>query len=168
MHQPLYEQTRRPWAWTPTSEELRAASAVWVVTLTPEDDLGTAARQVTLCARYALALARQPECLGVGWTRSDVTVVYDVEGGVDAALALAWDRPVGLPHVAAQATDDPAEWDWATAGTERIARLALGTRHQCQSRGPRDCLCRARGNERPVDADRPGERGFLLGRGAWL
>ena len=159
-----YCQTPRPWRQIPVSTEPPAVSTVWTVTLTPENRVGEPIRRLPANARYAEVLAQMPACLGASWSRGSVNAVFDLEGGEDAALGLAFTRVRGVGVVGAFATDDPGEWDWLHPSTERLAREALGARHQCQ---PHDfCLCLCRGTE--WSESRIVERGFLLGAGARL
>lgn len=137
---------------------------MWAVTLTPEDEQGEHLRKLPINARYAAHLANLPECLGASWSRTAVDVVFDITGDEDSALRLAFTRPAGIGLVGAHITADPSEWDWCQASAERLAREALGTRHQCQGRDY--CVCTMRGNE--WDADTIIERGFILGAGARL
>jgi len=159
-----YQQPPRPGPKTPVSTEPQAASTVWAVTLTPEDEQGEHLRKLPINARYAAHLANLPECLGASWSRTAVDVVFDITGDEDSALRLAFTRPAGIGLVGAHITADPSEWDWCQASAERLAREALGTRHQCQGRDY--CVCTMRGNE--WDADTIIERGFILGAGARL
>jgi len=160
----LYPQTTRPWGGRPGSTTPPPASSVWVLTVTPETASGENRRSVTACARYAEWVARRPGVLGASWSRTAADVVVEVEagGGQEAAERICLDRTARLGPVNWFATDDPAEWDWAQASAERLARAALGDRHQCQGRTW--CICGYQGNR--LDSDTIIERGFLLGAGA--
>jgi len=159
-----YQQHPRPWPKTPVSTEPQAASTVWAVTLTPEDEQGEHLRKLPINARYAAHLATLPECLGASWSRTAVDAVFDITGDEDSALRLAFTRPAGIGLVGAHITADPSEWDWYQASAERLAREALGARHQCQGRAY--CVCTMRGNE--LAEHHIIERGFILGAGAQL
>lgn len=158
----LYPQTSRPWESQLAASAPTAASSVWVLTVTPETESGDDRRSVTACARYAEWVSRRPGVLGVSWSRTAVDVVVEVEGGQGAAERTCLDQAARLGPVGWFATSDPTEWDWSQGSAERLARAALGDRHQCWGRA--ECLCGHQGNRWATDTIL--ERGFLLATGA--
>ncbi len=158
----LYPQTPRPWESRLSTSTPASASAVWVLTITPETDAGEDRRSAAHNSRYADWVARRPGVLGTSWSRTAIDVVVEVVGGQTAAERICLDRAARLGPVGWFATADPLEWDWAQASAERLARAALGDRHQCW--GHVECLCGHQGNRWATDTVI--ERGFLLGAGA--
>lgn len=158
----LYPQTARPWESRLSTSTPASARAVWVLTITPETEAGEDRRSANHNSRYAEWVAHREGTLGVSWSRTAIDVVVEAVGGREAAERICLDRAARLGPVAWFATSDPAEWDWAQASAERLARAALGDRHQCH--GSTECLCGHQGNRWATDTVI--ERGFLLGAGA--
>lgn len=157
----LYLQTARPWESRLVASTPAEAGSVWILTITPETQSGEDRRSVTANSRYAEWVAKRTGVLGASWSRTAVDVVVEaVDQG--AAESACLDPDARLGPVAWFATSDPTEWDWAQPSAERLARAALGTRHQCHGRV--ECLCGHQGNRWPNDTIL--ERGFLLGAGA--
>jgi len=158
----LYPQHPRPWEGRLVASNPAEAGVVWIFTISPETEAGEDRRSVTACARYAEWVARRPGVLGASWSRTAVDVVVEAVGGQHAAESACLDRTARLGPVSWFSTSDPTEWDWAQASAERLARAALGDRHQCW--GHVECLCGHQGNRWATDTIV--ERGFLLGAGA--